>query len=109
LIKQGAAMTSTNDGSRFEPPVGTTFRTNALMQDELAALLHAVVAFLEATDPHAPLTRYDDWFEHDGMHVLRGKITFAILWEIVATPQVIFEETPQDDDVRIGISDALGR
>jgi hypothetical protein len=63
-----------------------------------------VAAYLQNTKPHAELRRYEDWWEHDGLHFYREDIDFHALFEIVGTPRSLLEATLDDEYVRIGIA-----
>jgi hypothetical protein len=49
------------------------------------------------------LYRYEDWWEHDGMHFRRESIDIHRLFEIVKSPQSSLEAMPGDLDVFVGI------
>lgn len=90
----------------FSPPDGVTFHTSEeVAASELCALLRRAVVFLQRLQPSSPSLRlYHDWWEHDGLHFGRCAITFQDLFAIIETPRTIFEATPNDDEVFIGVA-----
>ena len=68
-------------------------------------MLQRIARFLQDLQTSSPeLCRYDDWWEHDGLHFEKGPASFHDLFAMVATPRSIFETTPDDHEVSIGIS-----
>jgi hypothetical protein len=90
----------------FSPPQGITFhREDGIAITELCALLRRVAVFLQGLQLSTPALRlYHDWWEHDGLHFERRVITFHDLFAMVETPRAIFEATPDDHDVFVGIA-----
>lgn len=95
----------------FSPPGGIAFHTaEDIEADDLCVLLHDVVAFLGTVDPPPrKLRRHDDWWQHDGLHFARGRITFGELAAMVETPRAMLEATPDDEAVFVGIAPADAR
>jgi len=95
--------------TNFEKPKGTNFRcSEALGAAELAKLLCKIVIFLQNSEPYAKLQRYDDWWEHDGLHFYKSPIDFRQLFAIVRSPESLLEAMPGDDYVFVGISPGDG-
>ncbi len=68
-------------------------------------MLRRVSSFLEGLAVDLPpLIRYDDWWEHDGLHFERGRLTFRDLWQIAQTARSLLNATPDDHAVFIGIA-----
>jgi hypothetical protein len=91
----------------FSPPLGVTFyTTDDVPVTVLSATLRRVVAFLQnqRLSPQVPVTVYHDWWEHDGLHFEKGHATFHDLFTMVETARAIFEATPDEDEVFIGIA-----
>jgi hypothetical protein len=90
----------------FSPPAGVTFHTaGEIAVSELCALLQRVAVFLQSLQLSSPSLRlYHDWWQHDGLHFDRRAITFSDLFSIIQTPRAIFEATPNDHDVFVGIA-----
>ena len=90
----------------FSPPHGVTFHTESeIAVTDLCALLRRVAAFVQGLQVSLPRLRlYHDWWQHDGLHFERGAITFHDLFAMVATPRAIFESTPNEDEVFVGVS-----
>ena len=91
---------------KYDPPIGTTFESD--VEAPLDAVIQAanhILAFLQAQNI-APigLCRYDDWFEHDGLHFRGTKIEFSDAFGLFQTPMSLFEATPDEDLVCIGIA-----
>ena len=90
----------------FSPPDGVTFHTaEEVVATELCALLRQVVVFLRGLQSSsASLRLYHDWWQHDGLHFGRRTITFHDLFAMIETPRAIFEATPDDNEVFVGIA-----
>jgi hypothetical protein len=92
--------------SPFSPPGGIAFHTaEDIEADDLCILLHDVIVFLGTLEPPPrKLCRYDDWWQHDGLHFARGSITFGELAAMVETPRTMLEATPDNEAVFVGIA-----
>ena len=90
----------------FSPPRGIAFYSQFdLSLDDVCETLGRVVAFLEDQQrPTRALRRYDDWWEHDGLHFERGTIKFQDVFAMTKSPRSLLEETPDDDAVCIGVA-----
>lgn len=90
----------------FSPPQGVTFYlAEEVGASDLCELLQRVVAFLQDLRLSSPRLRlYHDWWQHDGLHFDRGATTFHDLFMMVETPRAMFEVTPDDDEVFVGVA-----
>lgn len=91
----------------FSPPPGVNFHCRK--DWPIAALskaLHQVCAFIQDFELDSPLTRYEDWWEHDGLHFNRGAITLHDLFGLVESPQSLLNAMQGDDRVFVGIAPA---
>jgi hypothetical protein len=95
----------------FSPPSGVVFHTaDEIPVDDLFALLRRVVTFLQNLELSSPrLCLYHDWWQHDGLHFEKGCLTFHDLFTMVETLRAIFDATPDDHDVFVGIAPENGR
>ena len=92
-------------GKSFEKPNGVCFYTEDPVDAEtLASTLRSVARALQSKDPYVRLHRYDDWWEHDGLHFHRLVIDFHTLFELLHSPRSLLESTPTDDSVFVGIA-----
>jgi hypothetical protein len=91
--------------TQFTKPKGTNFSTGGnLPADILSKALCKTVSFLQTIAPYVKLHRYEDWWEHDGLHFSRGVITFDDLFSVVRSPRALLEAMPGDEDVFIGLA-----
>lgn len=89
----------------FEKPNGVCFFTpEAMDATELSRTLCKIVSFLQSRDPYVQLHRYDDWWEHDGLHFARGRLDFDGLFALLKSPKSLLESTPEDDSVFVGVA-----
>jgi hypothetical protein len=89
----------------FTTPIGINFRSpDDLPASELAKQLCRIVCFLQNIEPYVKLQKYDDWWEHDGLHFHRVAIDFEGLFGIVGSPRKLLEAMPGDEDVCIGVA-----
>jgi hypothetical protein len=91
--------------SSFVKPQGICF----LFGDELPAtvlsnVLCKIANFLQGVAPLAKLHRYDDWWEHDGLHFHHGTIDFDALYRMINSPKNLLESTPDDASVFVGVA-----
>ncbi|UYV11973.1 MAG: hypothetical protein NCW75_11785 [Phycisphaera sp.] len=93
----------------YEPIDGVCFWCEPMPAARLSALLKDVVAFLHNVDPHAELTRFHDWLQHDGLHFFVGSVVFARLFSDVSSPRDLLVATPEDDLVYCGVEDRSRR
>lgn len=90
---------------KFTTPKGINFSHK---EDTSAAnLVNALcktVSFLQAIEPYIKFERYDDWWEHDGLHFWKDTINFNDLFSIVNSPMSLLKSMPGDFDVFIGVA-----
>ncbi len=90
--------------SDFQVPVGTTFISpDEIGANDLSPILRKTVAFIQALSPYTKLERYDDWWEHDGLHFFRKHISFDDVFEIVRSPKSLLESMTDEFNVFVGI------
>ena len=71
----------------------------------LSTVLRRVASFLQGLQLSSPRLRlYHDWWEHDGFHFERRVITFHDLFAMIETPRAIFEATPDEHEVFVGVA-----
>ena len=63
-----------------------------------------IASFLQNASPYAGLHRYEDWWEHDGLHFYRGPIDFNVLYGMINSPRNLLQSTPADDFVHVGVA-----
>ncbi len=98
-------MTREIDNKIFEPPAGINFRSfDYVPLTDLSTHLCKVAVFLQDVDPYEKLIKYDDWWEHDGLHFQKGLIDFHNLFSVIKSPRELFENMQGDYMVFMGIS-----
>jgi hypothetical protein len=91
----------------FSPPSGLAFHTAdaEVPAAGLVTALQRVAAFLQSLPRSTPhLWRYEDWWEHDGLHFDRGRASFHDLFAMIASPRSVLEATPDDFRVYVGVA-----
>ena len=90
----------------FEPPTGIAFHTEGEVRgDDLVATARRVAVFLEGfICTLEPLRTFHDWWEHDGLHFEKTRVTFPELFALIATARTMLDATPDDDHVYLGIA-----
>lgn len=90
----------------FSPPPGVVFQIeDEISAGELCALLRRVAVFLQELEPSSPRLRlYHDWWEHDVLHFDERAITFHELFEMIETPRAVFDATPDEHAVFVGVA-----
>jgi len=89
----------------FNPPSGINFSSKALSAPKLTQALCRTASFIQVFETHGTLLfKYDDWWEHDGLHFSKDTITFHELFEIVKSPQALLQAMPGDEDVFVGMT-----
>ena len=84
----------------FVPPKGTNFRlTEAVPIAELCGILGKVVDFVQRHCQSRNLERFDDWWQHDGLHFESGLVSFSELREIIGDPSSLHNAMPGDFEV----------
>lgn len=91
--------------ANFTKPKGINFSfSNDLPAVELSRALCKTASFIQQINPYEKLYRYDDWWEHDGLHFYREKISVEKLFELVNSPKSLLEAMTGDFNVFIGIA-----
>jgi hypothetical protein len=91
--------------SSFKPPEGVNFGCEGLVPiASLSIDLRRIVAFLQDKYPYAVLKRFEDWWQHDGLHFEKGRLDWHGLFEIVGSAKAIYESMQGDDYVRVGVA-----
>jgi hypothetical protein len=91
--------------TQFTKPKGINFScSEALPAAALSRALCKTASFIQQLDPYARLERYDDWWEHDGLHFHRESVNVEKLFDIARSPKSLLEAMPGDHDVFIGIA-----
>jgi hypothetical protein len=68
-----------------------------------------IVAFLQdAFRYDTKYRQFEDWWEHDGLHFERATIDIHGLFSMVKSPRSIYESTPDEEYVRIGVATPCG-
>ncbi len=97
------------DSQVFDPIDGVCFWCEPMPAARLSVLLCEIAAFLQDNDPHAAITRVEDWLEHDGRFVREGPTDLAAVFESVGSPRDLLRATPEDEDVYRGFVDVARR
>ncbi|RYG67766.1 hypothetical protein EON80_12960 [bacterium] len=88
----------------FKAPEGINFSSPEVAASLLAPALCRVASFLQGIEAYgAHLEKYDDWWEHDGLHFRKGEISLHQLFESVKSPQALLSVMPGDSAVHVGI------
>lgn len=96
--------------SEFKPPEGVNFSCqNPVPIAALSKDLCKIAAFLQHKFLYVALQRFDDWWQHDGLHFDRGLLDWHALFATVGSPRGIYESMPGDDYVRIGVAASDGK
>jgi hypothetical protein len=91
--------------SEFVKPSGVCFSFEVGMPaSQLSRVLCKIASFLQEADPYVSLHRYDDWWEHDGLHFKQGRLDINQLFQLVNTSKNLLESTPADESVFVGIT-----
>jgi hypothetical protein len=86
-------------------PDGINFRTaSELPLARLSQCLCRVASFLQSIVGHAPLRRFDDWLEHDGLQFEKAQLDVHGLFQLAETARTLYEATPADDCVCVGVA-----
>jgi len=93
----------------FIKPKGTNFRcADELPASDLSKALCRITSFLQSLEPHEKFERYDDWWEHDGLHFDRGPVDYNQLFLMINSPRALLETVPGDDHVFAGVAPVVG-
>lgn len=88
----------------MNPPQGINFSSETIPASELARVLCRTASFIQEIEPSGnSLLKFDDWWEHDGLHFPQGTITFHELFENVKSPRSLLQAMSGDEDVFVGI------
>ena len=89
----------------FREPKGVNFSCQKYLRiDDLIAALSKIVLLLRSESSNVELHRYDDWWEHDGLHFHKGKTDFEIILKMLRSPKELYGAMPEGFAVRIGIA-----
>jgi hypothetical protein len=89
----------------FTKPKGINFSCpNDLPAIELSRALCKTASFIQQINPYDTLYRYDDWWEHDGLHFYRESINVEKLFNLVNSPKSLLEAMQGDFNVFNGIA-----
>ncbi len=85
-------------------PEGTVFSGSGPLKN-VTLDLRRIAVFLQdlLLFSNARLVRYEDWWEHEGLHFKKGHMDLHDLFVMVDTPRHLFESMPGDDHVFIGL------
>ena len=90
---------------RFQEPSGINFRpAMPILIKEMEDTLPLIWRFVSAKDPSPILLRYEDWWQHDGLHFEKGKITREVFSKMIGSKGEIIKSMSGDFNVRIGIA-----
>lgn len=88
----------------FTAPTGTNFRTDTdITIALLRQSLEAIAAFIKSRDAHGYLLRYDDWWQHDGLPMPKGKLSWEAFADRYENEAAIAASMPKRHEVRVGI------
>jgi len=91
--------------TRFIKPEGINFScSDNLSASVLSQALCKTVSFLQSLNPYQKLHKYEDWWEHDGLHFYREEVIFDTFFNIINSPRSLLESMPGDEDVFIGVA-----
>lgn len=91
--------------AQHRPPEGVNFSSDEeVSAKELSDSLKIVASFLQDFVSTRGICRFDDWWEHDGLHFLRGQSTIHGLFECVSSPEALLSSMPGDQDVFVAFS-----
>ena len=88
----------------FTAPTGTNFRTDTdITMALLRQSLEAIAVFIQSRDSYGYLLRYDDWWQHDGLPMPKGKLSWEAFADRYENEAAIAESMPKRHEVRVGI------
>jgi hypothetical protein len=91
--------------TKLEKPSGINFSCGEnLSAVTLSTALCKTASFIQEINPYSELERYEDWWEHDGLHFHRESIKVERLFDIVHSPKSLLEGMPGDDEVFVGVA-----
>ncbi len=94
-----------SESEQFRPPDGVNFSSNGnLPITDVSTALCRIASFLQNDALPNQLLRYEDWWEHDGLHFEQGTLDIHGLIRLVESGRSILEATPDDEYVCVGIA-----
>ncbi|MDB5102506.1 MAG: hypothetical protein JWP91_195 [Fibrobacteres bacterium] len=88
----------------FSAPTGTNFRTESgITIPLLRQSLEAIAEFIKSRDTYGYLLRFDDWMQHDGALMPKGKLSWEAFADRYQDEAAIAASMPKRDEVRVGI------
>jgi hypothetical protein len=88
----------------FTAPSGTNFRTAPdLTLASLRQALEAIAEFIKSRDTYGYLLRFDDWWEHNGEQMPKGKLSWEAFSDRYENEAAIAASMPKRHEVRVGI------
>jgi hypothetical protein len=88
----------------FTAPSGTNFRTvSEITLASLRQSLEVIAEFIKSRDTYGYLLRFDDWWQHDGEPMPKGKLSWEAFADRYETEAAIAASMPKRDGVRVGI------
>lgn len=88
----------------FTAPSGTNFRTvSAIPITSLRQSLEAIAEFIKSRDTYGYLLRFDDWWQHDGEQMPKGKLSWEAFADRYESEAAIAASMPKRNEVRVGI------
>ena len=91
--------------ANFTKPKGINFSClDDLAATELSIALCKTASFIQQINPYDKLYRYNDWWEHDGLHFYREVISVEKLFDLVNSPKSLLEAMTEDFNVFNGIA-----
>lgn len=89
----------------FIRPKGINFSCcEQLSPIDFSTALTKIANFIKEINTYDKLERYDDWWEHDGLHFHRNSISLEDFFKIVSSPRLLSEAMSSDWYVFIGIA-----
>ncbi|GEM_PF-4959768 len=88
----------------FIAPSGTNFRTAPdISIPSLRQTLEAIADFIKSRDTYGYLLRFDDWWQHDGNQMPKGKLSWEAFADRYENEAAITASMPKRDGVKVGI------
>ena len=88
----------------FAAPEGTNFRTlSDITIPSLRQSLEAIAEFIKSRDTYGYLLRFDDWWQHDGEPMPKGKLSWEAFADRYENEAAIAASMPKRQQVRVGI------
>lgn len=88
----------------FTAPAGTNFRiVPDITLASLRQALEAISEFIRSRDIYGYLLRFDDWWQHDGEQMPKGKLSWEAFSDRFENEAAIAASMPKRDGVRVGI------